>query len=87
MEDRIPGMTPLWNLDRRSRLSAPSGPSREAMPTMAFRLALALRRCGEAETAEALFRWSRRLAVERYVAERLAVACEGKRLERTPAAA
>jgi hypothetical protein len=57
------------------------------MPTMAFRLALALRRCGDAEKAEALFRWSRRLAVEIYVAERMAIACEEKPRGPTPAAA
>jgi hypothetical protein len=70
------GMTPPWNVDRKSRLSALNGPSRESMPSIAFRLGLALRRCGEVDEADAYFSWSRRLMAERYVAARI---CEHRR--------
>jgi hypothetical protein len=70
------GDTTALSADRKSRLSAlgvPAidGPSGGAMPTLAFRLGLALRRCGEVDAAEAYFRWSRRLMAERYVAARI----------------
>jgi hypothetical protein len=71
IEDRERGTTPMWDSDRKNRLSALNGPSCESMPSKAFRLGLALRRCGDAEEAEAFFSWSRRLMAERYIADRI----------------
>jgi len=41
------------------------------LPTLVFRLALSLRRCGATEEADALFLRSSRMLAEQYVTERL----------------
>jgi hypothetical protein len=70
-EDQECGTTPIANLDGKSGLSALDGPQGESMPSRAFRLGLALRRCGDEVEAEACFSWSRRLMVDRYMADRI----------------
>jgi len=71
IEDREFGKTPPMHLERRNRLFPINASAGQTMPTMAFRVGLALRRCGDVDEAEAFFSWSRRLIAERYVADRL----------------
>lgn len=57
-----------------SLTSPTNGNSSKSVPTLLFRLALALRRCGDAVEADALFRKSHRLLLDQYVNERLGLA-------------
>jgi hypothetical protein len=72
-EDQECGTTPGTNWDGKSGLSTINGPAGESMPSRAFRLGLALRRCGDEVEAQACFSWSRRMVTDRYVADHVVV--------------
>jgi hypothetical protein len=53
------------------RIATTAGQAIAPLPTLVFRLALSLRRCGATAEADALFSKSSRMLAEQYVTERL----------------